>query len=144
MELCHTEGKMESAAGERIKAFMQQRRRQFGEEQHDFEGLERELHALVMALECELVEEELRRYDVSAPEIEVEGIVYQVGILSPERYLSAAGLVTVGRHLYHAKAGAGKSICPLEVRVGIIGGYFTPQAARQGAFVMAHLTGGGE
>jgi len=142
MELCHSERKLDSAAGQRIMEFVQQRRKQFGAEQHDFAGFERELHLMVMALECELVEEELKRYDVSAPEIEVEGQVYVVGIQSPETYLAAAGLVTVERHLYHAQAGTGKSICPLELRVGMIGGYFTPQAARQGAFVMAHLTGG--
>jgi len=142
MELCHTEAKMESAAGQRIMEFMQQRRRQFVEEQHDFERFERELHGLVMALECELVEEELSRYDVRAAEIEVEGKVYQVGILSTETYFAAAGLVSVNRHLYHRADGTGKSICPLELRVGMIGGYFTPQAARQGAFVMAHLTAG--
>lgn len=142
MELCHTERKLDSAASQRIMEFMQQRRKQFGAEQHDFESFERELHELVMALECEMVEEELSRYDVSAAEIEVAGMVYEVGIHSAETYLAGAGLVTVERHLYHAKAETGKSICPLEVRVGVIGGYFTPQAARQAAFVMAHLTAG--
>jgi hypothetical protein len=126
MELCHTERKLDRAASQRIMEFMQQRRRQFGVEEHDFEGFERELHELVMALECELVAKELIRYDVSAPEIEVGGKVYEVGDQSPETYLAGAGLVTVKRHLYHAKEGISKSICPLEVRVGVIGGYFTP------------------
>ncbi len=142
MELCHTEWKLDSVASQRIMEFMQQRRSEFGVEEHDFESFERELHVLVMALECEMVEEELSRYEVSAPEIEVGGIVYEVGIQSPETYLAGAGLVTVKRHLYHAKTGTNKSICPLEMRVGMVGGYFTPQAARQGAFVMAHLTAG--
>jgi hypothetical protein len=95
-----------------------------------------------MAMESELVGEELRRYDLEAAEIEVEGKAYRVGIILPETYLCAAGLVTVSRHLYHSGQEEGKSICPLELRVGIIGGYFTPRAARQGAFVMAHLTAG--
>jgi hypothetical protein len=51
-------------------------------------------------------------------------------------------LVTVQRHLYYPVQAAGPSICPLELQVGIIAGYFTPRAARQGAFLMAHLTGG--
>jgi hypothetical protein len=34
------------------------------------------------------------------------------------------------------------SICPLELRAGIINGYFTPRAARQAGFVMAQLTSG--
>jgi len=97
---------------------------------------------LVMALEGELVGEELSRYDLSAEEIEVEGKAYRVGMAMPETYLCAAGLVTVNRHLYQLTHAAGKSICPLELRVGIVGGYFTPRAARQGAFVMAHLMAG--
>ena len=117
-------------------------REQFGKEVHDFERFEQELHTLIMALEGELVGEELSRYDLSAEEIEVEGKTYRVGDNLPETYLCAAGLVTVKRHLYHPAHEAGKSICPLEWRVGIIGGYFTPRAARQGAFVMAHLTAG--
>ena len=38
-----------------------------------FELFEQELHTLVMALESELVGEELSRYDVTVQEIEVAG-----------------------------------------------------------------------
>ena len=142
MELSHIGLNLHSAAAQRLNAFITQRRERFEEETHNFERFEQELHKLVMALEGELVGEELSRYDLSAEEIEVEGKAYRVGIALPETYLSAAGLVTVNRHLYHLAQEAGKSICPLELRVGILGGYFTPRAARQGAYVMAHLTSG--
>jgi hypothetical protein len=142
MKLSHTGLDLHSAAAERLNAFIVQRRERFGEETHNFERFEEELHVLVMALEGDLVSEELSRYDLRAEEIEVAGKVYQVGIVLPETYLCAAGLVTVERHLYHLAKEEGKSICPLELRVGIIGGYFTPRAGRQGAFVMAHLTSG--
>ena len=142
MKLSHTGLDLHSAAAERLNAFIKQRREQFGEERHNFERFEEELHGLIMALEGELVGEELRRYDLSAEEIEVGGKVYQVGMVVPETYLCAAGLVTLERHLYHLAKEEGKSICPLELKVGIIGGYFTPRAGRQGAFVMAHLTSG--
>ncbi len=141
MKLSHTGLDLHSAAAERLNGFIMQRRERFGEETHNFERFEEELHALVMAVECELIAEELNRYDLKAGEIEVAGKAYAVGIMLPETYLCAAGLVIVNRHLYHLAHEAGKSICPLELRVGIIGGYFTPRAARQGAFVMAHLTG---
>ena len=142
MKLSHTGLDLHSAAAERLNGFIMQRRERFGEETHNFERFEEELHALVMAVECELIAEELNRYDLKAGEIEVAGKAYAVGIMLPETYLCAAGLVIVNRHLYHLAHEAGKSICPLELRVGIIGGYFTPRAARQGAFVMAHLTAG--
>jgi len=56
--------------------------------------------------------------------------------------LSAAGPVTVTRHLYRPAGRGSKSICPLELRAGIIAGYFTPRAARHAAFVTAQLTPG--
>jgi hypothetical protein len=107
-----------------------------------FEDFEQELHTLVMAIECEMVSEELARYDVMAKEIEVDGKVYYRGVCSSETYLTAAGQVAVERHLYYPVAEKGERICPMELRSGIVGGYFTPRAARQGAFAMAHLTPG--
>ena len=142
MELCHNDQNLHRPAAQRINAFIARRRMKFGEATHNFEHFEQELHQLIMALEGELIGEELSRYDLGADEIEVEGKTYQVGNNLPETYLCAAGLVTVKRHLYHPAQEAGKSICPLELRVGIIGGYFTPRTARQGMFVMAHLTVG--
>ena len=50
--------------------------------------------------------------------------------------------MTVERYLYEPVAAKGKSISPLELRSGIVAGYFTPRAARQGAYAMAHLTPG--
>ena len=107
-----------------------------------FERFEQELHTLVMALESELVGEELSRYDVTVQEIEVAGKAYRRGVRLPESYLTAAGCVTVERYLYEPVAAKGKSISPLELRSGIVAGYFTPRAARQGAYAMAHLTPG--
>jgi len=57
-----------------------------------------------------------------------------------ETYVSAAGPVTVTRHLYRPAGRSTKSICPLELRASIVGGLWTPRAVRQGTFVMAHLT----
>ncbi|MFM7172824.1 MAG: hypothetical protein ACKO4U_07290, partial [Caldilinea sp.] len=107
-----------------------------------FERFEQELHTLVMALESELVGEELSRYDVTVQEIEVAGKAYRRGVRLPESYLTAAGCVTVERYLYEPVAAKGKSISPLELRSGIVAGYFTLRAARQGAYAMAHLTPG--
>jgi hypothetical protein len=106
----------------------------------DFEVFERELHEHMMALERELIAAELAGYDVEAETVEVEGTVYRYTLTSSETYLSAAGPVSVERHLYRPAGRSSKSICPLELRAGIVGGLFTPRAARQGAFVVAHLT----
>jgi hypothetical protein len=95
-----------------------------------------------MAVERELLAEELLRYDVTAQEIEVEQIAYRRALTSPETYLTTAGPVTIQRTLYRPVEVQAATLCPLEVRVGILAGYWTPRAARQAAFVMAHLPSG--
>lgn len=146
MELCHNDMFLHSTGIKKLAELMEKQRGKWAIEQtettssHNFEDFEQELHKLVMALECEMVSEELSRYDVSAQEIEVGKKIYRKGRSSSETYLTGSGCVTVTRHLYVDTDGKGKSICPLEISSGMIGGYFTPQAARQGAFAMALLT----
>jgi hypothetical protein len=142
MEVWHKNDVLPSLAIDELGQFVRRRRRQWETEGFvsDLEGFERDLHERVMALERELIAEELVRYDVDVEEIEVEGTTYRQALASTETYMSAAGPVTVERHLYRPAGRSTKSICPLELRAGIVRGLFTPRAARQGAFVMAHLT----
>ena len=147
MEFCHNDIFLHSAAAQRLAEFIEKRRQKWSTQTDlssvdNFESFEQELHTLVMALECEMVIEELGRYDVNVKEIEVDGQVYRRSISLPETYLTAAGRVTVERHLYSSADKKGKGICPLELRSGMVAGYFTPRAARQGAFAMALLTSG--
>jgi hypothetical protein len=142
MEVSHKNDVLASLATEALGQFVRQRRQQWETEEiaPDFEPFERELHKHIMALERELLAEELSRYDVDEEEVEVEGTVYRQALTSTETYLTTAGPVTIERHLYRPKGRSTKSICPLELRVGIVRGLFTPRAARQGAFAVAHLT----
>ena len=142
MEVCHSDSVLESPAIQRLGQFISERHQTWALGVPDFECFERELHEHVLAIERECLRADLEHYDVSAEEIEVAGVVYRLALTSPETYLSGAGAVTVTRHLYRPTGRASKSICPLELRVGIIGDSWTPRAARQAAFVMAHLTPG--
>lgn len=142
MEVCHRSEILESAAARRLRQFVQEREDAWQSGTPDFERFERELHEHIMALERELVTSELARYDVAAEHIEVAGVVHQPVLTAAETYLSAAGPVRVERHLYRPAGHNAKSLCPLELRAGIVAGYWTPRAARQGAFVIAHLTSG--
>jgi hypothetical protein len=142
MEVCHTADILESPAAERLRHFVQAHERAWQSERPDFEAFERELHEHLIALEREMIAAELAHYDVSAEQIEVAGVVYHPVLSTPETYLSAAGPVRVERHLYRPAGRNAKSICPLELRAGLVAGYWTPRAARQGAFVMAHLSAG--
>ena len=147
MEFCHTDSFLHSPAAQRMAEFIQKRREKWATQNDlssvdNFESFEQDIHTLVMALECELVNEELSRYDITAKEIEVDGKVYRRSVRLPETYLTAAGRVSVERYLYYPVTEKGRGLCPLELRSGIIAGYFTPRAARQGAYAMALLTSG--
>ena len=134
MELCHKNSILENPAIQRLGQFVRERQKQWVDGVPNLEVYERELHERMMNIECELMGEELARYDVSVEQIEVAGEIYRPILTATETYLSGAGLVTVGRHLYRPAGRGSKSICPLELRAGIVAGYFTPRAARQAAF----------
>jgi hypothetical protein len=133
---------LHSAAMEQLGQFVLDWREQWAEGTPDFEQFEHKLHEHIMTIERELLKEELARYDVTAEEVEVDGVTYRYTLTSSETYLSSAGPIRVTRNLYRPSGRGSRSICPLELRTGIVGGYWTPRAARQAAFVMAHLTSG--
>src|SRR5271157_2764603 len=142
MRVCHSPDIFDSPIAQRLGHFVRERVQAWKTGTPDFEAFERELHEQMMALEREVVATELARYDVAAEQIEVGGVVYHPVLTTTETYLSAAGLVEVSRHLYRPAGRNARSICPLELRVGMVGGYWTPRAARLGAFVVAQLTPG--
>lgn len=142
MEFCHTNTILRSPAMEQLCQFVRERQKQWETSTPDFEHFEHELHKKMMAIEREILTEELARYDVEAEQIEVGGVLHRPTLTSSETYLSAAGEITVERHLYRPAGRGSRSICPLELQAGILRGYWTPRAARQAAFAMAHLTSG--
>ena len=105
------------------------------------ESFEREVRQLVSEVEQEVVTKGLSQCDMDAPVVEVDGRLYSQVYRGEKRYLSAAGEVRVERSLYRAKPGE-KAICPLEMQAGIVDGYWTPLAARQGVWVTAQLPPG--
>jgi len=142
MTCLHEGSNLQSSSLAGLRQFVLTWREQWRTGTPDFEQFEHELHARVMAVERELLAEELARYDVTAKQIEVEGVTYRSTLSSTASYLTTAGEVRIRRTLYCPPGRGHKSICPLELRAGIIGGYWTPRAARQGAFVMAQVTPG--
>jgi len=144
MEVSHKTKILESPAVEQLCSYLSHRNESWenAESAPDLETFETELHKCVMALERELVAEELSRYDVHAEAVEVEGVRYNWVMSSPESYQSAAGEIRIERQLYRQSGQKTKSICPLEMRSGVVMGLMTPRAARQSAFVMAQMPAG--
>lgn len=102
------------------------------------ESFEREVKQLIVQAEREIVAEGLAQCDIHAQVVEVGGQIYRHVYRGEKSYLSAAGEIRVERSLYRA-SGGGKAICPLEMQAGIVDGYWSPLAARQGVWVTAKL-----
>jgi hypothetical protein len=77
---------------------------------------------------------------VDLPAVTIEGELYRRVVRCEETYTSAAGPVRVMRSLYRRLGEGERTLCPLELRAGIVEGRWTPLAARQATFVVAHLT----
>ena len=104
----------------------------------DLEQMERELHALFVEAEREVLGETLERLDVDLPFIEIDGRRHYRVLGSSETYTTAVGPVQVRRTLY--RCGRGRAVVPMELRAGIIEGHWTALAARQANYLVAHLT----
>jgi hypothetical protein len=106
-----------------------------------FADFEKGLHAKVMELERELVAEEMARADVDVEAIEVDGDTYRRVVRCEETYFTAAGPVRVEHTLYKDRTDeTGRSISPMDLRLGIVEGRWTPLAAEQATWVVAHVT----
>lgn len=109
--------------------------------EENFESYERSLSSHMRRVECELKELELAKYDVGDQRIVVGDQEYvQCLKQEPKTYLSSSGPVTVPRNLFRPVDG-GKTVCPLELRAGVIGPC-TPLLARQTSFLMGLMPSG--
>jgi hypothetical protein len=126
-----------TSARARLEQFLAERRRA-KEAVPDLEAFERELHELVAAMEAEVIGDELARHDVDVPAVVIDGVVHRRVLRCEQEYLTAAGPVRVERSLYSTRDGE-PAMCPMELRAGIVEGHWTPRAARQAAWVVAHL-----
>ena len=104
----------------------------------DFERVERELHERFVEAEREVLGQLLERLDVDVPSVEIGGRQYHRVLRSTETYTKAVGTVTAKRTLY--RCGRERAVVPMELRAGIVEGYWTALAARQASCVVAQMT----
>jgi hypothetical protein len=123
----------------RLQAFLA-RRQQAHKAVENLETFEQELHGLFAAAECEVLGEEIARFDINAPVVVIDGVAHRQVLRCEEEYVSAAGPVRVERSLYSTRQAGERAVSPMELRAGIIEGRWTPLAARQATWVVAHLT----
>jgi hypothetical protein len=127
------------AALSALKEFVQDRRR-MSRSGDDFEEFEKELHRRVMGVERELLADEMTAADVDAEAIVIEGTTFRRVLRAEQTYFSAAGEVRVMRTLYKDRTDTDRAISPMELRLGMVEGLWTPHAAKQGLWVVAQMT----
>jgi hypothetical protein len=106
----------------------------------DFEQFEKDLHEIVIQVEQEALAHELSKLDLDVPVVEIEGVAYRQVIRCEETYFGSSGPIRVIRSLYSTRADSERALCPMELRAGIVEGRWTPLAAKQAIWVVAHLT----
>jgi hypothetical protein len=124
---------------DRLREFLDTRRRAT-DPVADLEQFERELHALFAAAEAEAIADELARFDVDLPVVEIDGVPHRQVLRCEETYMTAAGPARVERSLYSTRQAGERAVCAMEIRAGVIGGFWTPLAAKQADWIVAHLT----
>jgi hypothetical protein len=126
----------DSSAMDQLQAFLPQRR-EASTPVEDLEHFEQDLHRFFGAAEREALGQELARFGRDAPQVEIEGERSDRALRCETTSNSAAGPGRVARRLYRAPRG-GRAICPLALRAGMIGGYWTPLAAKQAIWAVSH------
>jgi len=134
-----TQSRAKTAARDKLLAFLDERANA-ADPVADVEAFEKELRAVFAAAEAEVMAGELARFDIDAPAVQADGIVYRRVLRCEEQYVAASGPMRVERTLYSSRKQGERTICPMELRAGIVEGRWTPLAAKQGAWVVAHMT----
>ncbi len=104
----------------------------------DFEQFEREVHALFVCAQRDVLASELAQLDVDLPYVLIDDVKHSRVLRSCGTYTSAVGSIRVTRTLYRHRRH--KTVVPMELRAGIVDGHWSPLAAKQGAWTVAHLT----
>ncbi len=104
-----------------------------------FEQVEKEMHAAFVAAERLVLGEILTQYDIDTPVVTLDEKEYRQVLRCEKTYTSAVGPISVKRSLYRAKNET-QSICPLELRAGIVESAWSPVAAKQALLVVSQLT----
>lgn len=107
----------------------------------EFAEFERALHERVMEFERDIVAGEMAKLDVDVPAVLIDGKVHRRVLRQSQRYMTAAGEVSVERWLYKDRAdGEGRCVSPMELTLGVVGGFWTPRAAQQALWVVTQMT----
>ena len=107
----------------------------------EFEEFETQLIARFLEAQREIVADVMRASDIDADAIEIEGRVHRRVLRSKQTYMTAVGEVEVERWLYKDRTDpAAHALAAMDLRLGIVEGFWTTKAAKQAAWVVTQMT----
>jgi len=106
-----------------------------------FGEVETELRKKMLELERDLTTEIMAAHDIDAAAVEIAGKVHRRVLRAEQTYLTTAGPVIVERWLYRERDDdTARSVSPMELRLGIVGEFWTEKAAQQALWTVAQMT----
>lgn len=109
----------------------------------DFDRFEAELVERLREAGREVLGREMSKADIDADAVLIEGLVHRRVLRGTETYMTTLGPVTVERTLYKNRAEPkSKAVAAMEARLGVIGGFWLPEAAKQATWIVSQMTPG--
>jgi hypothetical protein len=106
-----------------------------------FADFERELQARMLEVQRDVIASEMKRLDIDAPAVVIDGKVHRRVLRQSHTYMTSAGEVVVERTLYKDRADdEGRAVSPMELTLGVVGDFWTPRAAQQALWVVTQMT----
>lgn len=107
----------------------------------EFNRFEVELAERLREVGREALARELKKADVDADSVLIDGVTHRRVLRGTETYMTTLGPVQVERTLYKDRTDPGaRAVAALEKRLGVISGFWLPQAAKQAAWVVSQMT----
>ena len=103
------------------------------------EAVERELVEALATVGRTTMTKYLESLDPDGADVLVDGQVYWQTVRASQRYLTVFGSVSVERGVYRAERN-GPTVSPLELKAGIVAGFWTPRAAKLAALCVSDMT----
>jgi hypothetical protein len=107
----------------------------------EFNRFEVELAERLREVGREALARELKKADVDADSVLIDGVTHRRVLRGTETYMTTLGPIEVERTLYKDRTDPGaRAVAALEKRLGVISGFWLPQAAKQAAWVVSQMT----
>lgn len=134
-------GRLSENCLEKLRAFLETERVKKKVGPQAFADFEQKLQERMAELQRDIIAEEMARLDVDAEAVLIEGKPHRRVLRQSQTYMTSAGEVVVERTLYKDRTDdEGRCVSPMELTLGVVGGFWTPRAAQQALWVVTQMT----